>query len=295
MPADAAELPVSGPPAPLAPGLYLVATPIGAARDITLRALDILRDAEVLAAEDTRRLRQLMAIHGVALRGRRIRAYHDHNDAAARPALLAALHAGRSVAYASEAGTPLISDPGYQLARDAGAAGLAVRAAPGASAVLAALAVAGLPTDRYLFAGLPPAKAGARRTYLADLATVRATLVLYEAPGRVSRLLGELSQTLGPTREVAVCRELTKRFEEVTRGTLGTLAAAFAGRDLRGEVVLVIDRGAPPAPSPDALDGALRDALTRLSLRDAADEVAARLGLPRKDAYRRALLLRAAP
>jgi 16S rRNA (cytidine1402-2'-O)-methyltransferase len=289
MPADPDESPPAG---RLAPGLYLVATPIGAARDITLRGLDILREADVLAAEDTRRLRQLLAIHGVPLQGRRVLAYHDHNDAEARPRLLAALAAGKSVAYAPEAGTPLVSDPGYQLARDARAAGHAVHAAPGASAVLAALAVAGLPTDRFLFAGFPPAKAGARQAFLAELATVPATLVLYEAPGRVGRTLGDLSAALGEGREAAVCRELTKRFEEVTRGTLGSLAAIFAGRDLRGEVVLVIHRAAPAAASAATVDTALREALARRSLRDAADEVAAQFGVPRKEAYRRALQLK---
>lgn len=291
MPADPASdrMPGAG---GLDAGLYLVATPIGAARDITLRALDILAGAEVLAAEDTRSLRQLMAIHGVALGGRRIVAYHDHNDPQARPALLAALRAGRSVAYASEAGTPLISDPGYQLARDAAAEGIAVRAAPGASALLAALAVAGLPTDRFLFAGFPPAKAGARRTFLAELAGVRATLVLYEAPGRVSRLLGEMAESLGAEREAAVCRELTKRFEEVSRGTLGALAQAFAAREVRGEVVIVVDRGLPPETSADRLDAALGAALEDMTLRDAADAVARDLGVPRKEAYRRALQLK---
>ncbi len=273
----------------LDPGLYLLATPIGAARDITLRVLDILHAAEVLAAEDTRSLRQLMAIHGVPLQGRTVLAYHDHNDAEVRPKLLAALQGGRSVAYASEAGTPLVSDPGYQLVRDAAAAGHPVRAAPGASAVLAALTVAGLPTDRFLFAGFPPAKEGARRRFLEELAPVAATLVLYEAPGRVSRLLGEMAETLGEGRGAAVCRELTKRFEEVTRGTLGELALAFSGRELRGEVVLVVDRGSVRMAGGEEIDAALRAALGELSLRDAADAVSRQLGVPRKEAYRRGL------
>jgi 16S rRNA (cytidine1402-2'-O)-methyltransferase len=273
----------------LAPGLYFVATPIGAARDITLRTLDILTSAEVLAAEDTRSLRRLMEIHGVALGGRPLVAYHDHNGAAVRPRLLRALAEGRSVAYASEAGTPLIADPGYQLARAAIAAGHPVTAAPGPSAVLAALTVSGLPTDRFLFAGFPPAAAGARKRFWAELAAVPATLVIYESPKRVRRTLGELCESWGGERQAAVCRELTKRFEEVSRGTLAVLADEFAARELKGEVVLVVDRPRAAAPEEGALEAALQEALARLSRKDAVAEVAAALGLPRRQVYQAAL------
>lgn len=270
-------------------GLHFVATPIGAARDITLRALDILAGADVLAAEDTRTLRHLMEIHGVSLGDRPLVAYHDHNGEAVRPRLLRALEEGRSVAYASEAGTPLVADPGYQLARAAIAAGHQVLAAPGPSAVLAALTVSGLPTDRFLFAGFPPAGAGDRARFLAEIAPVPATLVLYESPKRISRLLGELAQTLGGERQAAVCRELTKRFEEVSRGSLADLAAQFEDRDVKGEIVVVIDRGTAAVATKSDIEAALRQALRGASVRDAAAEVAEAFGLPRKEVYRMAL------
>lgn len=275
----------------LEPGLHLLATPIGAARDITLRALDILASADVLAAEDTRSLRHLMEIHGVPLAGRPLLAYHDHNGAAMRPRLMAALAAGKSVAYASEAGTPLVADPGFQLVRSALAEGRPVRAAPGPSAVLAALTVAGLPTDRFLFAGFAPAAAGARRRFLAGLAGAGATVVLYESPQRVHRILGELVECFGEDRQAALCRELTKRFEEVRRGTLAELAAGLAGQDVRGEVVLLIDRAGAAVADDDALDAALRTALAAMPVSAAAAEVAQQLGLPRRQVYQRALAL----
>lgn len=274
---------------PVAPGLHFVSTPIGAARDITLRALDILAGADVLAAEDTRTLRHLMEIHGVALNGRPLVAYHEHNAPQALPRLLGALAEGKSVAYASEAGTPLVSDPGFELARAAVAAGLPVLAAPGASAVLCALTVSGLPSDRFLFAGFPPAAKGARETFLRDLAPIKATLILYESPKRVSQLLDDLAQFLGAERQAAVCRELTKRFEEVSRGTLGDLAAGFADRDVKGEIVVVIDRAADRAADAETVEQALDRALQDLSVKDAAAAVAEAFGLPRKDVYRMAL------
>jgi len=272
---------------PLAAGLYLVSTPIGAARDITLRALDILASADVLAAEDTRTLRHLMEIHGVPLDGRMMVACHDHNEEGVSAKLLRAVAAGKSVAYASEAGTPLVSDPGFVLARAAVAEGLAVLAAPGASAVLAALAVAGLPTDRFLFAGFPPSAATARRRFLEELRDVEATLVLYESPKRIAALLAEASQTLGADRQAAVCRELTKRFEEVRRGTLGDLSGADL--DERGEYVLVIGRGAEQATDAATWEEALDRAMATLSVKDAAAMVAEAYGLPRREVYQVAL------
>ncbi len=283
---------------PVAPGLHFVATPIGAARDITLRALDVLAHAEVLAAEDTRRLRQLMAIHGLPLAGRPLWAYHDHNGSKMRPRLLRALAEGRSVAYASDAGTPLVADPGHVLAREAIAAGHPVHAVPGPSAVLAALTVAGLPTDRFLFAGFPPAGEAARRSFLRDLAAVPATLVLLESPRRVHDTLGDLCRELGGPRPAAICRELTKRHEEVMRGTLAELFARTGGRDLRGEVVLVVARAPRPereAPAGSAREAEmialLRTALETMPVKAAALEVAERLGLPRRAVYQAALSL----
>ena len=276
---------------PVPPGLHLLATPIGAARDITLRALDILASADVLAAEDTRTLRHLMEIHGVALNDRPLVAYHDHNGEAVRPRLLRALKEGKSVAYASEAGTPLIADPGFQLARAAIAEGFAALAAPGPSAVLAALTVSGLPSDRFLFAGFPPTGAGDRARFLAELGQVPATVILYESPKRINRLLTEMAESLGKDRQAAVCRELTKRFEEVSRGTLGELAEAFTGRAVKGEIVVLVDRPGDRVVDEASIEAALRDALAHGSVKDAAAEVSAALNLPRKDVYRMALQL----
>lgn len=276
-------------PRAIVPGLHFIATPIGAARDITLRALDILAGADVLAAEDTRTLKHLMEIHGVPLGDRHVHAYHEHNDAAMRPRLLQALAEGKSVAYASEAGTPLVSDPGFQLSRAAIEAGHAVLAAPGASAVLCALAVSGLPSDRFFFAGFPPAAKSARASFLRDLAGVQATLILFESPKRVNQLLQDLSHILGEGRYAAVCRELTKRFEEVARGSLGDLAAAFADRDVKGEIVVLIDRAGAAKADAETVEGALKLALATMSVKDAAAAVADAYGLPRRDVYQQAL------
>lgn len=275
----------------LAAGLYLVAVPIGTARDITLRALDILASADVLAAEDTRSMRRLLDIHGIALGDRPLLAYHDHNGGKVRPRLLAEIAAGKSVAYASEAGTPLIADPGYDLAHAARTEGLPVTAAPGPSAVITALSLAGLPTDRFLFAGFLPSASGARRSALMDLRQSRATLVFYESPNRIATTLADAAEVLGPDRQGALCRELTKRFEEVRRGSLSDLAAGCEADPPRGEIVLLIDRGDSEVLSESDLETTLGAALERLSVRDAADEVAARFDLPRRKVYQLALKL----
>lgn len=274
-----------------APGLHLISTPIGAARDITLRALDILAGAEVLAAEDTRTLRHLMELHGVRLGDRPLLAYHDHNGAQMRPRLLRHLAEGRSVAYASEAGTPLVADPGFQLARAAIEAGLPVHAAPGASAVLCALTVSGLPSDRFLFAGFAPPAEAARRRFLQEVGSVPATLILYESPRRVGRLLAELQALFGPNRPAVVCRELTKRFEEVTRASLGELAEEFAVRDVKGEIVVLLGRPEAEETSAEAAEAALRQALQSLSVKDAAAEVAGKTGMNKRSLYQMALRL----
>jgi 16S rRNA (cytidine1402-2'-O)-methyltransferase len=278
-------------PGRLTPGLHFVATPIGAARDITLRGLDILGAADVIAAEDTRTLRHLMEIHGIALNSRPLVAYHDHNGEAARPRLLRALAEGKSVAYASEAGTPLVADPGYQLGRAAIAAGHAVFAAPGPSAVLAALTVSGLPTDRFLFAGFPPNTDSARHKWLREFASVPATLIFYESPKRVSDLLAAMVDEFGADRQAAVCRELTKRFEEVRRGMLGDLAQEYAGHPVKGEVVVLVDRPHGRQASADDVDRALRERLSRMRVKDAAAEVAEIYGLPRREVYQAALAI----
>lgn len=269
---------------PLDPGLYFIATPLGNARDITLRSLDILRDAEVLAAEDTRSLRRLMEIHGVPLAGRRIIAYHDHNGAKARPGLLAALREGRTVAYASEAGSPLVADPGYQLAKAAIDEGLPVFSAPGPSAVIAALSVAGLPSDRFTFAGFPPNAAGARRTFLQELASVPGTLILYESPARLESTLKAIAEVLGADRPMAVCRELTKKFEEVLRGSVTEVLAQIEGRKLKGEIALCIGASDRQA-DPEEVEAALRKAMEHQKLKDAAKEVAEQFGVSKRDLY----------
>ena len=273
------------------PGLHFVATPIGAARDITLRALDILAGADVLAAEDTRTLRHLMEMHGVALNGRMVLAYHDHNGDQMRPRLIEALKAGKSVAYASEAGTPLVADPGFQLARAAIDEGLTVLAAPGPSALLCALSVSGLPTDRFFFAGFLPPKSAARKTSLRDLAQVPGSIIFYESPRRIDACLRDMIETLGPKRQAAICRELTKRFEEILRGTLADLSESLAGRDLKGEIVVVVDRADPVPASAQTVEDALREALKTQSSKDAAAQVAQAFGLTRRDLYQLALSL----
>ena len=278
-------------PRPLAAGLYFVSTPIGAARDITLRGLDILAKADVLAAEDTRTLKHLMEIHGVPLGDRHVFAYHDHNGEAMRPKLLRALAEGKSVAYASEAGTPLVADPGFQLGRAAIAEGLTVLAAPGASAVLAALTVSGLPSDRFMFVGFAPTQAGARARMLAELQNIPATLIFYESPKRIHRILAEMAESWGSEREAVVCRELTKRFEEVSRGTLGGLAADFDGRAVKGEIVLLVGRAVAQAPDEEQIEDRLRRSLADKSVKDAAAEVALEMGLARRDVYQLALRL----
>ena len=271
------------------PGLHFVSTPIGAARDITLRALDLLAGADVLAAEDTRSLRHLMEIHGVALKERPLVPYHEHNEAQALPRLMRALQEGKSVAYASEAGTPLISDPGFGLARAAIAEGLPVLAAPGASAVLCALTVSGLPSDRFFFAGFAPSAKAARRRFLSDLARVDATLILYESPKRIRETLAECVQVFGDERRGAVCREMTKRFEEITRGSLTDLVAAYEGRDVKGEIVLLIDRGAVVQADPQTVEAALDRAMETMSVKDAAAAIADAYGIARREVYQLAL------
>ena len=274
-----------------APGLYLIATPIGAARDITLRALDLLSGADVLAAEDTRSLRKLMDIHGIALNDRPLVAYHDHNGARARPGLLRALADGQSVVYASEAGTPMVADPGFDLAREAVAQGHALTSAPGASAVITALTLSGLPTDQFHFAGFLPNAASRRKSALSALSAVPGTLVFYESPKRVAAMLRDAADILGGDRPAALCRELTKKFEQTRRGTLSELADGAAQDAPRGEIVVLIGSAPERVVNSDTIESALRAALETLSVRDAADSVSTELGVPRRKVYQMALEL----
>jgi 16S rRNA (cytidine1402-2'-O)-methyltransferase len=277
------------PGATLDPGLYVVATPIGNLADVTLRALAILAGADGILAEDTRVSRALLARYGIE---RPLSAYHEHNAAETRPRVLKRLAEGQALALISDAGTPLISDPGYKLVFEAIEQGFAVVAAPGPSAALAALCVAGLPTDRFYFEGFLPARSSARRERLNALAAVPGSLIFYEAAGRLAETLADLALELGP-RPAAVARELTKLHEEVRRGALDKLAAEYAAEDPpRGEIVIVV--GAPeerPAVSEAGLDREIAEQLATLSVKDAAAAVAAKHGLPRRLVYARALTL----
>jgi len=271
-------------------GLHLVATPIGNLRDITIRALETLAAADVIACEDTRVTHRLTEHYGIATP---LTPYHDHNAASARPRILARMAAGEAVALVSDAGTPLISDPGFKLVRAAHEAGQMVTALPGASATLVALSASGLPTDRFFFEGFLPSKQGQRQNRIAELAAIPATLVLFESGSRLPQALADLASGLG-AREAAVCRELTKRHEEVRRASLSDLADHYAGdAETRGEFVLVIG---PPAENEAAaseadVDAMLRNALARGSVKDAVAAVATATGRPRRDIYRRALAI----
>jgi len=274
---------------PIAPGLHVVATPIGNLRDITLRALATLAAADAVIAEDTRVSRHLLAHYGVTTP---LVAYHEHNAAAMRPQLLARLAEGAALALISDAGTPLVSDPGYKLVAEALAAGIAVVSVPGPSAVLAALVVAGLPTDRFFFEGFLPPKSAARRARINELALVPGTLVFFESPRRLVETLADLAAELGD-RPAAVARELTKFYETTQRGSLSELAARFGAEPApKGEIVVLV--GPPDDSTPideEDLDRLLREALESLSVKDASAAVAARTGAPRRQVYARALAL----
>ena len=276
----------------LAAGLYIVATPIGNSRDITLRALAALGAATIIACEDTRTTARLLAIHSIQTK---LTPYHEHNAARVRPALIRRLEKGETVALVSDAGTPLVSDPGYRLVGEAVAAGIAVFPLPGASAVLAALTVSTLPTDRFFFQGFLPNRKAARRGVLAEIASVPATLVFMESPKRLAASLADMARVLGD-RQAAVARELTKKFEEIRRGALAELAAYYEDQGApRGEVTVVVapgDGGEAAAIGDDELDALLGAALKDMSLRDAAGKVSNDTGTPRKKTYARALKLR---
>jgi len=273
----------------LAPGLYIVATPIGNLGDLSPRAADILSRADLIAAEDTRVTAKLLRHIGAE---RPMIPYHDHNADRVRPGLVARL-AGEAIALVSDAGTPMISDPGFKLVRDARAAGASIVTLPGPCAAVAALTLAGLPTDRFLFLGFLPNKEKARADAIAEVATIRASLIFYESGPRLGAALAALAAGLGD-REGAVAREISKRFEECVTGTLGELAARYADETPKGEIVLVVGPpGEAVRPEVTDLDALLREALERLPVAKAAKEVAAATGLDRHDLYARALELKA--
>ncbi|HRX73859.1 MAG TPA: 16S rRNA (cytidine(1402)-2'-O)-methyltransferase [Hyphomonas sp.] len=279
------------PPQALAPGLYVVSTPIGNLRDITLRALDVLAAADEVLAEDTRVAGKLLSAYGVKAR---LSPYHDHNGAERRPELLRKLVEGARIALVSDAGTPLISDPGWKLAHEALEAGHRVFPVPGASAMLAGLVASGLPSDRFMFAGFLPPKQGARRQSLESLKSVPGTLIFYESGPRLAETVADMAAVLGPARSAAVARELTKFFEETRRGTLGDLAKHYdeAGGP-KGEIVVLVGPPLDEEVTPERLDAALRDALASQPTKAAANAVAEALGLPKRDVYQRALQLKA--
>ena len=275
----------------LAAGLYFVATPIGTARDITLRALDILASADVIAAEDTRSMRKLMDIHGIALNGRPLLAYHDHNGEKMRPKLMQFLEEGKSVAYGSEAGTPMIADPGYHLAKQVADARYLVTSAPGPVAFITALTLSGLPSDRILFEGFLPNTKIQRCSKLSELSEIPATLAFYESPKRIAATLKDAASTLGGERGAALARELTKKFEEVRRGTLNELLDSVTEHPPKGEIVLLIDRARSSSVNQDDIDDQIRSALDKMSVKDAADMISAATGQPRRKIYQRALAI----
>lgn len=279
---------------PLAPGLHIVATPIGNLKDISFRALSTLAAADAVLAEDTRTSKTLLAHYGIATP---LLPYHEHNAAQMRPKILEKLRQGGKLALISDAGTPLVSDPGYKLVAEVVAEGLPVTGIPGPSAVLAALVLAGLPTDRFFFEGFLPPKSAARKSRLTELAAIPGTLVFFESPRRLAEMLADAAAVLG-ARSGAVARELTKYYENVRRGPLPDLAAHYAeAEEARGEIVVVI--GPPDASTAaaqgDTLDEALRTALAKVSLKEAVAQVAAASGQPRRVVYARALELTRAP
>ncbi|MEP3437934.1 MAG: 16S rRNA (cytidine(1402)-2'-O)-methyltransferase [Hoeflea sp.] len=274
---------------PLEPGLYLISTPIGNLGDMTIRGLETLAGADIIACEDTRVSRVLLDRFGITTRPY---AYHEHNAERVGPKLIEALEAGKSVALISDAGTPLISDPGYRLSQTAIETGVPVIPIPGASAPMAALVASGLPSDTFLFAGFLPSKDKARRDRLGEFKTVAATLMFFESPNRLAACLKSASDVLGPDRPAAVCRELTKAFEEVRRGTLGELAVQYENENVRGEIVLAIGPGSTPPPSEEDVDRLLAKLAADLPAGKAATEAARLTGFTRKDLYSRLLAMK---
>lgn len=280
------------PAPPLAPGLYVTSTPIGNLSDVTLRALRVLAAADTILCEDTRTSAKLARNYGISTP---LRPYHDHNAERVRPEILNRLRGGAACALISDAGTPLVSDPGFKLVREAAALGISVFAVPGASAALAAVAIAGLPSDRLHFVGFPPPKKGARMALFAELADIRASLVFFVSPRKLAWTLAEMRDAWGP-RQAVVARELTKLHEEALRGSLDELAASVSARQsLKGEVTLVVAPPAADAPRAADIEAHLARALETMSVRDAADMVARSCGVPRRDVYRRALALSQGP
>ena len=275
-------------------GLHILATPIGTANDITIRALNILRDADILVAEDTRVLRKLMEIHGINLNGRKILSYHDHNGEVQRPKLIALIKEGKVLAYASDAGTPLIADPGFSLTKLAIQNNIRVHAAPGASALLTALCLAGLPTDNFFFGGFLGSKSSQRIKNLQKIQNLDATIVYYESPKRTLSTLKDISKIFGNDRLISVCREMTKKFEEVIRGTVDQVIDEIKSRhSFKGEVVIVLGPQTKKEISDEEIYSALQIALQEYRIKDAATQISEQFGVPKKRSYEMALRIKA--
>lgn len=275
-------------------GLHILATPIGTANDITIRALNILRDADILVAEDTRVLRKLMEIHGINLNGRKILSYHDHNGEVQRPKLIALIKEGKVLAYASDAGTPLIADPGFSLTKLAIQNNIRVHAAPGANALLTALCLAGLPTDNFFFGGFLGSKSSQRIKNLQKIQNLDATIVYYESPKRTLSTLKDISKIFGNDRLISVCREMTKKFEEVIRGTVDQVIDEIKSRhSFKGEVVIVLGPPTKKEISDEEIYSALQIALQEYRIKDAATQISEQFGVPKKRSYEMALRIKA--
>ncbi len=276
----------------LSPGLYFVSTPIGSSRDITLRALDILASADVLAAEDTRTLKKLLEIHGIQIKNRSLISYHDHNGSKVRPKLLAYLENGKSVAYASEAGTPLIADPGFSLLNEVLSKENKVTSAPGPCALIAALTLAGLPTDKFYFEGFLPNNKSQRELRLHGLKSYRGTLIFYESAKRLNDTLIIAKEIFGGDRQGVVCRELTKKFEDIKRCSLKELSDYYFDKNIKGEVVLLVAGATNTTIDRSEVEQHVRNALKSMSVKDSAEAVAIAFNVPRRDIYQLALQIK---
>ena len=275
-------------------GLYLVATPIGTASDISLRALDLIKNANVLIAEDTRNLRKLMKMHDLKLDGRALISYHDHNGHEQRPKILKLIKNQNSVVLVSDAGTPLIADPGYQLVQEVISEGYYLSGIPGASAVISALVVSGLPTDKFFFGGFVPNKEHAKKMFFSQYLDLITTLVVYESPSRLVKTLNLLCEIYEKTRTIAVCRELTKRFEDIQRGNLNIVAAHFANQErVKGEIVLVIGPAETKARDEEEIEKNLIEVFDYMTFKDAISFVAENLKVSKKTVYAKALKIKA--
>ena len=273
-------------------GLYLVATPLGSARDITLRALDVLHSCDAIVAEDTRSMRKLLNIHNISINGRPLISYNDFNGDRVRPKILGLLSSNKAVAYASDAGMPLIADPGYQLSKQAAERGFLVTSVPGASACLTALSLSGLPTDRFFFEGFLPVSTEKRREKLKELAQIPSTLIFYESPKRLTKVFNDLVAIMGENRRAVIARELTKKFEQIISGTLGDLYALTQKENLKGEVVVLLDRPLSTSLTDTEIRAQLSVVLDKMSLKDASNFVAAAHGLSKRYVYSLALSIR---